>query len=523
MPVLKAYNISHQFDNGELLFEHLSITMKQTRVGLVGKNGVGKTILASILLGEIPPSSGAVTLPTSFATYHQHPSDLLSGECSIAQFLGKEHVLEALKQIAAGDCASKWFDLVGDEWNLETRLNQQLAAMELPQDPYFPCAQLSGGQLARLQLWQLFEENAELLVLDEPSNHLDTHARQWLIESMKAFDGSILLISHDRELLREMEEIWELSSLGLQVFGGNYDLYAEQKNTEIQAVERQLTSVDKQKKRLEEQIQRSREKAEQRASQGNKLRKDGSQPKMLLDGKKESAEDRASNRNKNAQFRQAHLQQKEQALKSRQEQLKSQKLYLADTQSRSRRIVSIYEGVLSFGSALPITLQIFADDKIHLTGKNGRGKSTLLRTLLGNLPLSQGELQVNAPLYYLDQHFGLIRHDLSMLNNLMLNCEGIKESDARTLLAGIGFRRDCVFRLGGVLSGGEKMKLAMLIVSHQPAQPLLLLDEPDNHLDLDSKIMLAKALNTYRGGFILISHDQDFSAESGVNRQYNLS
>ncbi len=112
--------------------------------------------------------------------------------------------------------------------------------MELPQDPYFPCAQLSGGQLARLQLWQLFEESAELLVLDEPSNHLDTHAKQWLIEAMKVFDGSILLISHDRELLCEMEEIWELSSLGLQVFGGNYDFYTEQKRIELQAVERQL-------------------------------------------------------------------------------------------------------------------------------------------------------------------------------------------------------------------------------------------------------------------------------------------
>ena len=99
----------------------------------------------------------------------------------------------------------------------------------------------------------------------------------------------------------------------------------------------------------------------------------------------------------------------------------------------------------------------------------------------------------------------------------------MKESDARTLLAGIGFRRDSVFRLGNVLSGGEKMQLAMLIVSHQPTQPLLLLEEPDNHLDLDSKIMLAQALNAYRGGFILISHDQDFAAESGVSRCGELS
>ncbi|MBF4386175.1 ATP-binding cassette domain-containing protein, partial [Vibrio anguillarum] len=132
------------------------------------------------------------------------------------------------------------------------------------------------------------------------------------------------------------------------------------------------------------------------------------------------------------------------------------------------------------------------------------GKSTLLKTLLGEISLYQGELQLNTPLYYLDQHFGVIRAELSILDNLIQQCSGIKESDARTLLAGIGFRRDSVFRLGHMLSGGEKMKLAMLIVSHQPEQPLLLLDEPDNHLDLDSKIMLTQALCNYRGGFILV-------------------
>ena len=98
----------------------------------------------------------------------------------------------------------------------------------------------------------------------------------------------------------------------------------------------------------------------------------------------------------------------------------------------------------------------------------------------------------------------------------------MKESDARTLLAGIGFRRDSVFKMGSMLSGGEKMKLAMLIVSHQRTQPLLLLDEPDNHLDLDSKIMLAQALNGYRGGFILVSHDQEFANGSGITRQIGL-
>ncbi|MBF4245399.1 ABC transporter ATP-binding protein [Vibrio anguillarum] len=522
MPVLQAYNISHQFDNGEMLFQQLSCSMTNNRVGLVGRNGVGKSVFASILSGEQQSSSGMITLPKSLAVYRQQPSQLLSGELSIAQFLGKDEVLKAIKYVESGDCSQQWFDVIKEQWNLPLQLPLQLKELGLPQDAALSCAQLSGGQLARLQLWQLFESEVELLILDEPSNHLDVDAKQWLLKSMRAFKGAILLISHDRVLLREMEEIWELSGLGLQVFGGSFDFYTEQKRTELQAVDRQLTSVDKQRKKLEMQAQINREKADQKAAQGIKLRKDGSQPKILLDGKKDKATARASNRNKNAQLRQAYLLDKEQSLNARKEQLKGQKLYLEDKPSRLRKVISMLQGVLSFGSTKPISLQVYANDKIHLTGKNGSGKSTLLKTLLSEISLYQGELQLNTPLYYLDQHFGVIRAELSILDNLIQQCSGIKESDARTLLAGIGFRRDSVFRLGHMLSGGEKMKLAMLIVSHQPEQPLLLLDEPDNHLDLDSKIMLTQALCNYRGGFILVSHDHDFARESGIQRQVIL-
>lgn len=522
MPVIQARNISYQFSDGESLFQHISCTANKSRIGLVGRNGVGKSILAAILTGEMASSSGTVISPTSFATYRQQPLNSQVETLSIAEFIGKDIVLQALKKIEAGDCASKWFDLVGDEWNLSIDLNQQLQSMGLPANPDFPCALLSGGQLARLQLWQLFQRDVELLVLDEPSNHLDRDARQWLIEAIRQFKGAILLISHDRELLREMEEIWQLSDLGLKVFGGNYDFYAQQLSVEQQAVERQLAVLNKQKSELKKNAQRSREKAEQRASQGNKLRKEGSQPKVLLDGKKDRATANLSNRNKNESLRQMHLQEKEQKLMSRQQQVTNQTLHLADSISRSGNAVSMVDGILAFGSSTPITMQLGSGEKVHLVGKNGSGKSTLLKTLLGKQTLIAGELRVNSPVYYLDQHFAAIKAELTMIESLVCSCDGLKEQTARTLLAGIGFRRDKVFRQGGALSGGEKMKLSMLIASHQPCQPLLLLDEPDNHLDLDSKITLAKALKAYRGGFILVSHDKDFATESAVSRQITL-
>ncbi|WP_172558744.1 ATP-binding cassette domain-containing protein [Vibrio fluvialis] len=521
MPFLQATHISYQFDNGDTLFHSITCSMTQRRVGLVGRNGVGKSLLAELLSGERQPSTGSVALPNSVTMYRQLSSELLSGTRSIAEFLGKQAILDALKRIESGDCSQHWFDIVGDEWDLPAKLNQQLASMHLPQDPAFLCAKLSGGQLARLQLWQLLTSDAALLILDEPSNHLDTQAKQWLVDTMQTFSGAILLISHDRQLLREMDEIWELSGLGLQVFGGNYEVYAEQKRGELSAVERQLACVTKQQKQLEEQAQRNREKAEQRAAQGNKLRREGSQATILLDGKKDKATARAANRSKNEQLRKSHLQAKAQTLSARKEQLKGQKLYLAGCPQSTRKAITLTEAVLAFGNAKPKTFTVYAHEKVQLTGSNGCGKSTLLKTLLGEVVLASGELQLNSALYYLDQHFGAVREDRTVLENLLQQCAGMKERDARTLLAGIGFRRDSVFRQGKALSGGEKMKLTMLIASHQNTQPFLLLDEPDNHLDLDSKLMLAQALQQYQGGFMLISHDPTFAEESGVQREIN--
>ncbi|MFM2587836.1 ABC-F family ATP-binding cassette domain-containing protein [Vibrio sp. TBV020] len=523
MPVFSAHNISYNFDNGDQLFTQVSCSMTKPRVGLVGRNGIGKSVLASILSGAISPSGGTVSIPRSFSIYHQQTDAFFTQTISIARFLGKESVLQAIKEIESGSCNEELFSIIGEQWDLETKLKKQLAELELPLDPLFCCSQLSGGQLARLQLWQLFESDSELLILDEPSNHLDAQGKQWLIRSMKNFKGSILLISHDRQLLREMDEIWELSKLGLHTFGGNYDTYKKLKQNELQAVERQLNSVEKDQRKVIEQAQKNKEKADQRASKTNKLRKDGSQPKILLDGMKNSAENRLASRNKNEQLRMSHLQQKESVLRKRQEQLKTQKLYLTEAESSTKRIISLLDVTLKYGSRAPITLQIFANDKLHLIGKNGSGKSTLLKSLYGQMPFMGGECQINAPLYYLDQHFQVIHQHLSLLDNLMSQCEGMSESDARTLLAGIGFRRDSVFRQGAALSGGEKMKLAMLIVSHQPTQPLLLLDEPDNHLDLESKINLAQALKQYQGGYILVSHDHDFASESGVSSTIVMS
>ncbi|BFT32088.1 hypothetical protein D210916BOD24_32640 [Alteromonas sp. D210916BOD_24] len=286
MPILQVHNLCHHFENGDVLFNNLSCSLTHQRVGLIGKNGVGKSQFAAFIIGENTPTSGSIVPPRRLAMYHQQHVQPSTPNQTIADFIGKAHVLSALHRVAKGDCTSYLFDIIADQWDLETRLAQQLHQLDLPADPLFPCSQLSGGELARLKLWQLFESDCDLLILDEPSNHLDNKAKTWLSERIDSFKGAILLISHDRRLLRKMQEIWELSPLGLRTFGGNYDNYVQQSLIELQAVERKLVSIEKQHMQIKLKSQKSREKADQRAKLGKQLRKSGSQPKVLMDKKK---------------------------------------------------------------------------------------------------------------------------------------------------------------------------------------------------------------------------------------------
>ena len=521
MPILQAHNLSYQLPAGDTLFHSVSVSMSCNRVGLVGRNGAGKSLLAAILTGERKPFGGMVNCDADIGIFRQQPSHLLASEATIAEFLGVAPVLDALSRITKGECTDYLFESVGEQWDLPAQLARELTALGLPSDPQAPCATLSGGQLAVLRLWQLFKGQHALLILDEPSNHLDRRARRWLQAQIQSTAAAVLLISHDRELLQGMAEIWELNQTGITVYGGNYAHYAAQKQLKEQALNRQIETLHKQQKQVQQQAQRSLEKAAQRASQGQKLR--GSQAKCLLDKQKDRATASATSRNKNIESRQKQLQQRASQLQSAQCLTQKQAIHLSTANAGNKKAITLLNGVLVFGSSQPVNLQVGEGDKLHLQGGNGSGKSTLLKTLTGRLPLQAGELHVNTPLCYLDQHFSSVLPTLSLLDNLLQQCPALSESDARTLLAGIGFRRDSVFNPAETISGGEKMKLAMLIVSHQPQQPFLLLDEPDNHLDLNAKILLAAALNRYQGGFILISHDTAFADEAGVKSAYQLT
>ncbi|NOU50456.1 ABC-F family ATP-binding cassette domain-containing protein [Pseudoalteromonas sp. JBTF-M23] len=519
MSVLHAYNVSYQFSNGDTLFCNLNFTLTQRRTALVGDNGVGKSILGKLLAKQLTPSQGSIEQFAQVAIQSQEAQPLLKSDMTIAQLLGCDKTLAALAAIARGECEQTLFDAVAEQWQLPEQLSAQLATLGLTTDPHAPCNTLSGGQLARLRLWQLFNSNAKVLILDEPSNHLDNEGRAWLIEQINHFTGYILLISHDHQLLEHVTHIWELSSLGLKQYGGNIGYYLQQKHQQQQSLNQQLQEVKRQQTQLKLQAQKDREKAHQRAAQSNKLRVQGSQAKIMLNNQKDQAGAHLAAKQKNQQQREKKITTKAEQLRLKSEQNNAIQFYLREVPEHTKvkkTLVSLVDLQLPFGSTSAITVQVKTAQKWHIKGNNGCGKSTLFRVLQNHLKAKSGELRVNTPLSYVDQHFSLLPSQLSVIQVVEQNCPAISKSDCYTLLAGIGLKHKKVEQPVASLSGGEKMKLTLLCASHQQATPLLLLDEPDNHLDLGSKQQLAKALNQYKGSFLLISHNDCFVKHAGV-------
>ncbi|CAM4130848.1 ATP-binding cassette domain-containing protein [Pseudoalteromonas byunsanensis] len=525
MPVLTAQNLSYQFADGDIIFQDINCTINHPRIGLVGKNGAGKSILAKLLAKQLTPTRGSVNCKMQIGFFDQHSEQQLDDSTTIAQLLGYERVLQALEKIAQGDFEQALFDTADQQWQLPETFSQQLKAMGLPDDHHILCSQLSGGQLARLRLWQLFNSDAKLLILDEPSNHLDTDGQCWLLEQLALFQGHVLLISHDYTLLQYVTHIWELSELGLKQYGTNFDNFLVQKDTEQRALSSQIHTVRKQQLEVQKQAQLNRQKAQKRAAQGNKLRASTSQAKVLLNSKKDSATASLSSSQKNQQQRQKKLSEKYTQLRLKQQQHQYQRFYLgniAKADISKRSLVSVQNLTLPFGQQNEFSFTIYQQQKWQIKGANGCGKSTLLKVLLKQLSPSTGSVTINTALSYIDQHFTHLEPYLSPLQTLLQRCPHLTKSLAHTLLAAIGLKNSKANQTVTSLSGGEKMKLSMLCASQQQPTPLLLLDEPDNHLDFESKQQLAHALFEYQGSFLVISHNPHFIASLGITHELAL-
>lgn len=509
--LLQLDRLSCVLPDGRALFSDLQLSFAPRRIGLVGDNGAGKSVLARLLAGQVPPSSGAVRCDGSV---HYVAQELDARRYpTVAALAGVTALLAALDRIAQGGVDEADYALVGERWDAHARLRQALDAIDLRHlDAGTPTASLSGGERQRIALQGAWLSQADWLVLDEPSNHLDAQQRARLVAQMARWPRGLLLISHDRGLLEHVDDIVELSSQGLRSYGGNYAVYAQQRALEQAGFTAALQAEKASARREQRAAQQQAERQQKRVMRGERDGREGNQSKLLLDAKKEKSQDSQGKLRLRAQEAQQARQQRVADASARCAP-EVERLLLAPDSAvpNGKLILELRELVLPYGQAQPLNLVMSGPRRLAVTGDNGSGKSTLLRVIAGQLAPASGEVRSHARVAWLDQHAGGRDDEWSAVQRLQARNSLLPEGELRTRLALLGIAGARATLPSRLLSGGERMKVALAAELYAQAPPqLLLLDEPDNHLDLASLQALEQMLGQYAGALLVVSHDRAF-------------
>ncbi|RZJ00653.1 MAG: ABC-F family ATP-binding cassette domain-containing protein [Brevundimonas sp.] len=511
--------------DGHGLFDNLTLAFGRERTGLVGRNGVGKTTLLRLVAGLDHPVEGAVTRTGTVGWLGQRHDP--APDETVAETLGMAEATARLARILAGEGSAEDLDLA--DWALEARIESALADVGLSGlSLEHETRTLSGGEQTRLRLAGLLLARPDLLVLDEPTNHLDAEARRLVADLLARWPGGAVVVSHDRALLRRMDRIVELTSLGASVYGGDYDLYAERKAAEAAAADRALATAERDSGHVARETQQAVERKARRDKAGRAFAAKGSEPKILLGAMAERAENSGARDRLLAEKRLAAADAALAEARDRVEQVRSLTIGLPSTGLAAGRTV-LWLDHASWSAAdgreilPPVSVRLTGPERVAITGPNGAGKTTLLRLAAGQLTPTSGRVERPVPAALLDQAAAVLDPDETLLEAYRrLNPEATP-NDAHAALARFLFRNTAAQRVVGTLSGGERLRAALACVMTGVRAPqLLILDEPTNHLDLDSITAVEAALRGYDGALLVVSHDADFLEAIGVDRTIRL-
>ncbi|MFI6798744.1 ribosomal protection-like ABC-F family protein [Streptosporangium canum] len=523
-------NLSFSWPDDTLVFEDLSFTIPAGRTGLVAPNGAGKSTLLRLIAGALRPAAGSVTVEGVLGYLPQTLP--LVGDLTVAEVLEIAPVIRALNAIESGDASEEHFTTIGNDWDIEERTRAQLDRLGLGDVSLTRRLHtLSGGQVVSLGLAAQLLKRPDVLLLDEPTNNLDLDARHKLYDVLGDWNGCLLLVSHDRALLDRMDRIAELDQGEIRSYGGNFTEYEEAVRAGREVAEKNVRNAEQEVRREKREMQQARERAARRAGNAARNLKSAGLPKIFAGTMKRRAQESAGKANETHATRvseaRARLDEAGRALRDEQKIA----LELPGTRVPAGRTVFLGERMQVRYGERPLfagegaDLAIRGPERIALTGPNGAGKSTLLRVINGELePEGGGTKRADGRVAYLSQRLDLLDLDRTVAENLAAFAPGMPEAQRMNLLARFLFRGSRMHLPVGVLSGGERLRATLAcVLCAEPAPQLLLLDEPTNNLDLVSVAQLEGALQSYEGAFVVVSHDERFLAEIGVDRWLRLS
>lgn len=505
MGILDVRNVKKEFGSNVVLFDINFSINKNERVAIIGKNGSGKTTLLKLLTGELVKDAGTITFASSTSvgylsqTLIEDVNNTLLNEMLTAfkEVVSLEQKLKKTLELLNENPEDKI--LLNEYGRLETRflslngydyhylIDTILSRFGFSKDDYYrPIMSFSGGERSKIAFSKLLLNHPDILLLDEPTNHLDVSTIEWLEEYLSSYDGSIIVVSHDRYFIDNVcNRVFDLANGEINIYQGNYSYYLQEK---VIRYEQQLLAYKLQQKEishLEQLIARFKPKPSKVAFARSLETK--------LNRIKTNIIEKPNQGNKKLNF-------------------KMQSKNINKVQQLTIKDLKV--GYDNEGLVKNIDFEVFNGDKIAIIGKNGIGKTTLLKTIYGELQIISGKIHKHRPLKigYISQNLINIKSDKTIFDYFHDLFPLLDNTQIRTHLGSFLFKNDDVFKNIDTLSGGEKVRLAFAVLVRQKYD-ILLLDEPTNHLDMETKKILESAFKDFENTIIFISHDRYFVDE----------